>query len=291
VLVYYVTPCNNMARLPSTRATDENLATIRATSSGRGVMSEPRTTSSSTTASPPGVGSRVGPGVGSDTGPDPVSRRGAGRPRDERVDRDVLEATRVLLVEVGYASLTIDAIARRANVSRPAIYRRWKSKAQLVHEAVYPADDDETFRFPESDDFAADLRAIISTTLDLFRRPEVLAAVPGLLAEQRDDPELRHRLVLRLEADARADFDRLVQRAVERGGARAGLRGDVLFDTFVGAALFRVSAAAPDEVDVTTYAEQLTDLLLHATTPTNPSTAATAATPVAPATPDPKGRL
>ena len=190
--------------------------------------------------------------------------RTAGRPRDERVDRDVLEATRQLLVEVGYPALTIDAIARRANVSRPAIYRRWRSKAQLVHEAVYPADEDQTFHLPETGDFAADLGTIITSTLEVFSRPEVLAAVPGLLAEQRDDPELRNLLARRLEADARAEFAAFVERAVARGEARSGLRGDVLFDAFVGAALFRV-AAGPDEVDLPAYADQLTELLVHAT--------------------------
>jgi len=192
--------------------------------------------------------------------------RTAGRPRDQRVDRDVLEATRRLLIEVGYPSLTIDAIARRANVSRPAIYRRWRTKAQLVHEAVYPADDDQTFHLPETGDFAADLRTIIASTLDVFSRPEVLAAVPGLLAEQREDPDLRARLALRLEADARVEFAGFVERAVERGDARPGLRGDVLFDAFVGAALFRV-AAGPDELDVAAYADELADLLFHATRP------------------------
>lgn len=190
--------------------------------------------------------------------------RTAGRPRDERVDRDVLEATRRLLVEVGYPALTIDAIARRANVSRPAIYRRWRSKAQLVHEAVYPADEDQTFHLPETGDFAADLGTIITSTLEVFSRPEVLAAVPGLLAEQRDDPELRNLLARRLEADARAEFAAFVERAVTRGEARSGLRGDVLFDAFVGAALFRV-ASGPGEVDLPAYADQLTELLVHAT--------------------------
>ena len=200
----------------------------------------------------------------------PQPARAAGRPRDQRVDRDVLAATRDLLVEVGYPALTIDAIARRANVSRPAIYRRWRTKAQLVHEAVYPADEDQTFHLPETGDFGADLRTIVSSTLAVFSRPEVLAAVPGLLAEQRDDPELRNRLVLRLEADARAEFAALVERAVARGDARTGLRGDVLFDTFVGAALFRVAAAGPDEVDIAAYADELSDLLLHATGSVSP---------------------
>ena len=37
-----------------------------------------------------------------------------GRPRDRRIDSDVLRATAELLGETGYADLSVDAIARRA---------------------------------------------------------------------------------------------------------------------------------------------------------------------------------
>ena len=61
-----------------------------------------------------------------------------GRPRDPRIDDAVLRATVELLGKSGYADLSVDAIARRAGTSKPAIYRRWPSKAHLVHEAVVP---------------------------------------------------------------------------------------------------------------------------------------------------------
>ncbi len=62
-----------------------------------------------------------------------------GRPRDSRIDNAALAATAELLGEVGYAALSVDAIAKQAGTSKPAIYRRWPSKAHLVHEAVFPA--------------------------------------------------------------------------------------------------------------------------------------------------------
>src|SRR4051795_11981162 len=61
-----------------------------------------------------------------------------GRPRDPRIDDSVLRATVELLGASGYADLSVDAIAKRAGTSKPAIYRRWPSKAHLVHEAVFP---------------------------------------------------------------------------------------------------------------------------------------------------------
>ncbi len=63
-----------------------------------------------------------------------------GPQRNPAIDEAVLQATRDLLVENGYAGTSIDAIATRAGVGRPAIYRRWPSKAHIVHDAVYLGD-------------------------------------------------------------------------------------------------------------------------------------------------------
>src|SRR5262245_44719017 len=87
-------------------------------------------------------------------------RRPVGRPRDRRVDAAVLDATRRLLADVGYRALSIEAVARRARVHRPAIYRRWSSKAELVHAAVYP-DGDVTLRITDTGDFARDVRRCV----------------------------------------------------------------------------------------------------------------------------------
>ncbi len=66
-----------------------------------------------------------------------------GPQRNPAIDEAVLQATRDLLVENGYAGTSIDAIATRAGVGRPAIYRRWPSKAHIVHDAVYPVMESE----------------------------------------------------------------------------------------------------------------------------------------------------
>ena len=61
-----------------------------------------------------------------------------GRPRDPRIDSAVLHATVELLGETGYAELSVDAIARRAGTSKPAIYRRWPSRYKIIEQVVFP---------------------------------------------------------------------------------------------------------------------------------------------------------
>ena len=57
---------------------------------------------------------------------------GPGRPREERVTVAVLEAVVALVTETGLDAVTMDAVAARAGVSKPAIYRRWPTKQDLV---------------------------------------------------------------------------------------------------------------------------------------------------------------
>ena len=49
----------------------------------------------------------------------------------------MLAATRELLVEEGYQATTIVAIARRAGVGTPAIYRRWPRREAIIEDAVF----------------------------------------------------------------------------------------------------------------------------------------------------------
>jgi len=63
------------------------------------------------------------------------SSRSVGRPRDETVGPLIRQAARELVVEHGYERITVEAIARMAGVSKQTIYRRWRTKADLVLDA------------------------------------------------------------------------------------------------------------------------------------------------------------
>jgi AcrR family transcriptional regulator len=167
-----------------------------------------------------------------------------GRPRDPRIDAAVMLATRDLLQGVGYARLSIAAVARRAGTTKPAIYRRWPTKAHLVHEAVFPLD--QPGLIPDSDDIEADLRAMVGATVELFGRPEVRAALAGLLAELAADPALHPQLLARLSDTVWGRVRARLDRAIASGQVRPGVDAGVLIDVIGGAAFLAVTAAAPD---------------------------------------------
>lgn len=118
-----------------------------------------------------------------------------GRPRDPRIDDSVLRATVELLGKSGYADLSVDAIAKRAGTSKPAIYRRWPSKAHLVHEAVFPMS--EATELPDTGSLAGDVREMVRRSTGVLTTPAARAAMPGLLAEMATDPTLHTKLLER----------------------------------------------------------------------------------------------
>src|SRR5579859_7198686 len=66
----------------------------------------------------------------------PPSLPRRGRPRNPTVDAAILTATLGLLIERGYARLTMEQVAARAGVGKASLYLRWPSKVALVAEAI-----------------------------------------------------------------------------------------------------------------------------------------------------------
>jgi len=167
---------------------------------------------------------------------------GAGRPRDPRIDASILRATTELLVAIGYSNLTMAAVAERAGTTKTALYRRWSSKAELVHEAAFPATPTALAR--PSASFAADVRAMIAAARDVFTTPVVRAALPGLVADMYADRELNARVTQRFH-DLFTAVRARVRRAVDGGEAPAHTDPDRLVEIIGGATMLRL-LMAPD---------------------------------------------
>jgi AcrR family transcriptional regulator len=182
---------------------------------------------------------------------------GTGRPRDPRIDESVLAATRELLIEVGYAQLSYERVARRAGASRTAMYRRWPSKGHLVHDAVFDVTDE--LLVPDTASFADDFRQMLLRGLTSYARPETRAALPGLMSDLVD-PNLRLEVVEALQGKVREQLAARVARAVNEGQLRPEVESDVLFSLVNGALLTQVLAEPSDAAD---HADRLADLLLR----------------------------
>ncbi|CAM4505245.1 TetR/AcrR family transcriptional regulator [Nocardia ninae] len=66
-------------------------------------------------------------------------REGPGRPRDPNADAAILRAAADLLIERGIDNTSMEAIAKRAGVAKVTVYKRWKSKEDLLAQSIEQA--------------------------------------------------------------------------------------------------------------------------------------------------------
>ncbi len=170
---------------------------------------------------------------------------GLGRPRDSRIDDSVLVATTELLEEVGYLRLTVGAIAERAGTNKPAIYRRWPTKAHLVHEAVFPVDG-RSGAIPPGGDLRSDIRALVAIGIELLGRPAARAALPGLMAEMTGDSTLYTDVLSRFATGTWGWLQQRIDAAIDAGEVRADVHSSTVLELIAGAT-FVASAVRPRE--------------------------------------------
>ncbi|WP_330329862.1 TetR/AcrR family transcriptional regulator [Streptomyces sp. NBC_00536] len=185
-----------------------------------------------------------------------ITPRTGGRLRNEEARQSVLEATAALLLENGYGALTIEGVAKRANVAKSTVYRWWKGKPELVMDASVhtPEADTESGPEPDTGTLAGDLTAFLADLYATAGDPVRARALTGLAAEAQLDPGSA--APFRAWARTRRDLVRaLFARAVAREEIDAATDPDRAADLVLGPFWYRllVEGAAPDPADAGTH--------------------------------------
>jgi AcrR family transcriptional regulator len=112
-----------------------------------------------------------------------------GRPRDPSRDGAIRSAILSVLTESGYAGLTMDAVAATAGVGKATIYRRWRTKSDLVTDAVAELSA-MTITLPDTGSLEGDLRALLHGLVAAVNGP-LGAATLSLMSALPHEPALR----------------------------------------------------------------------------------------------------
>jgi AcrR family transcriptional regulator len=185
---------------------------------------------------------------------------GPGRPRNPKIDDAVLRATVELLETVGYTRMTIADVATRAGTTKPAIYRRWPTKAHLVHEAVFPAESFETI--VGSSDLRSDLRVLVVAGVDRLGHPAARAALPGLLAETTADRGLGSDVLGLASGPTLEWLSSRLDNAVSSGQVRTSVTAEIVFDLIAGAAFVTTAIREGDGTDEA-WIDAIVDIIMH----------------------------
>jgi AcrR family transcriptional regulator len=167
----------------------------------------------------------------------PLDRR-PGRPRDPATDDAILRSVEQLLARDGYDALTIEAVARRAGVGRPTIYRRWPDKAHLVLAALSRTRIAKTHTNTGS--LRGDLLAIHRYQERLFAGSTFRAVVPPILARIGSDALLHQLYESEFVELRRHEVSHAIDRAWDRGELPTRPDPEGAFDILTGPLFYRV---------------------------------------------------
>ncbi len=144
-----------------------------------------------------------------------IATKSAGRPRDEGADRAIIEAAQRQLADVGFAQMSIESVAAEAGVTRPTVYRRWKSKDDLATAAIaalqIPAPA------PEKDDTWSAIESELVHFRRSLERPNGMSMIGMVLLEEGRMPELAALFRRRIVEPRRQRLTALFRQGIARG--------------------------------------------------------------------------
>jgi AcrR family transcriptional regulator len=164
--------------------------------------------------------------------------RSLGRPRDERADRAIVRATLELIAEHGVRDLRMDDIADRARVGKATIYRRHRSKDELVTAAVAALVSE--IEVPDTGSTQRDLLELMRSAVDVYSGSVEAAVMPSLVDAMSRDVELARAVREGFLARRRAALRAVLQRGAERGDLRADLDFELALDVLGGPLFYRL---------------------------------------------------
>jgi len=193
-----------------------------------------------------------------------VRPRRPGRPRRRATDDAITRATRDLLAERGFQGATIEAIAVRAGVGRNTIYRRWRSKEELVADALRELTSD--LDLYEADDLYPVLLDWLRDFARTFSDPLLGRLLAGVLGELQRNPVFADVYADRVVRPRRqALIDRLAA-ARARGELRSDVDLEHVADLLGGPLLLRLLPLGLPPL-TETYVEELLETIWRGIAP------------------------
>jgi AcrR family transcriptional regulator len=171
-----------------------------------------------------------------------------GRPRREGLDEAILDAALVEMARVGYARMTVGAVAAAAGTTKPTVYVRFASKEALATSAIA-----HMRRRTERPRLTGDVRADLVAELRLFRagalRPFGMSMLGSVLAEEHETPELLRLFRERVISPRRTSLRRILEAARTNGQLAPGADVELGISMLVGSlyALYSAGGRVPSD--------------------------------------------
>jgi len=157
------------------------------------------------------------------TDPAPNTGRKPGRRRGASLEDAILDAAWEQLTAEGYGHFTIDTVAARARTSKPVLYRRWKTREDLLRATARHRGAADAPPIPDTGTLRGDVLALLANA-NTTSNP-LAALVSSMLGSYYDQAgptpaELREAFLS--ERSSGSAVQQVVNRAIERGEVDPG---------------------------------------------------------------------
>jgi len=174
-----------------------------------------------------------------------AATRPPGRPRSTEADDAIVRATLELLAAHGYRTLSVEQVARAAGVGKNTIYRRHRSKQELVAAAVRHMHSG--LRVPDdTGSLVGDFAAVAAQAAQSGAATDAPTFMPRIVSEAAGDPEMHAILTEHLVEPRRAVMRTVVERAKTRGDIRGDVDTEVAIDLIAGPMIYRLMIGGMD---------------------------------------------
>jgi AcrR family transcriptional regulator len=189
-----------------------------------------------------------------------TNKKSPGRPRSAQSHQAILQAALELLAEVGFAAMSIDAIAARAGVGKTTIYRRYASKEELVADAIESIRSDIVI--PDTGNLQCDIDNLIENAAQITLSPVGRQTVAMIISSASSNPQFARIYWTKYLEPRRQAFAVVLERAKARNEIQADLDSDLIFDTMSGIMLYAL-IFQPTAESWTTYVRRALNLLFR----------------------------
>ena len=165
-----------------------------------------------------------------------TTKKTPGRPRSAKSHQAILRATLELLGEVGFESMSIEAISSRAGVGKTTIYRRYSSKDELVADAIESIRQDVVI--PDSGNLWSDLDLLIENAARITLSPLGRQSVAMIISSAASNSQFTQIYWTKYLQPRREAFAVVIERAKTRNEIQTDLDSGLVFDSMSGIMLY-----------------------------------------------------
>jgi AcrR family transcriptional regulator len=154
-------------------------------------------------------------------------------------ERDILRTTVSLCQEKGYDEVGFAAVAAATGVPEIRLTERWRTKSALVIDAFRAAVARDLV-FPDTGDFAADLRTQLAAIARIFHDPMLGPHLARVIGEGQHDPDVAAQFLERVYTPNRAAARARFKSAQAAGQLRSDIELDAAIDLAFAPFWFRL---------------------------------------------------